>query len=144
MIEIRSFQEGDFERLMPHVRPVFREEFHGMQVHVPEHIEDKLTFECGSEVIAVLAGYKPSHGVYEVFALISEATSRMPLEFHKKVLGLMDRWYHDRNVHRIQMSVRLGSEQEERWAKSLGFKREGLMRKYGPDRTDYWLYGRTV
>jgi RimJ/RimL family protein N-acetyltransferase len=45
-------------------------------------------------------------------------------------------------IKRIEAHVRTDFEQGHRWAKMLGFKREGTMEAYGDDGLDYDLYSR--
>jgi protein gp37 len=57
---------------------------------------------------------------------------------HKAVLRTME-------IHpyrRIETSVACDFEQGHRWAKMLGFEREGRMRSFTPDGRDCDLYGR--
>ena len=48
----------------------------------------------------------------------------------------------DHKFHRIQSAVLTGNERLERFAKFLGFQREGIMRQYGTDRKDYAIFAR--
>ena len=43
---------------------------------------------------------------------------------------------------RIQIEVKTDYRMGCRWAEALGFKREGLMRRWMPDGSDAYLYGR--
>jgi hypothetical protein len=45
-------------------------------------------------------------------------------------------------VHRIEMTIRADKPHLRKWAKFLGFKEEGLMKKYGPTGLDYYLCAR--
>lgn len=44
---------------------------------------------------------------------------------------------------RLETTVIDGFAAGQRWAEKCGFDAEGLMRGYGPDGTDHWLYART-
>lgn len=46
--------------------------------------------------------------------------------------------------HRIEATVRSDFAAGHRWIREFGFEPEGLMRKYGPDKADHWLYARVV
>lgn len=46
------------------------------------------------------------------------------------------------NLHRIQFSARSDSEVARRFARFVKFEPEGVMRKYGADKTDYIMYSR--
>lgn len=43
---------------------------------------------------------------------------------------------------RIEMTVRQDFKMGHRWAAMLGFEREALMKRYGPEREDHMLYVR--
>jgi RimJ/RimL family protein N-acetyltransferase len=46
------------------------------------------------------------------------------------------------NLRRIQFTVRVDYNIGLRWAWALGFQQEGILRGYGPDGTDYAIFGR--
>ena len=46
------------------------------------------------------------------------------------------------NLHRIQSAVLDNNPKLERFARFVGFTPEGVLRRYGTDRTDYTLYSR--
>lgn len=48
----------------------------------------------------------------------------------------------DGEFHRIQTAVRLDHPAGHRWALRLGFEPEGVLRGYGPDRSDFIGYAR--
>jgi len=51
-------------------------------------------------------------------------------------------WVEPPVYSRVQMSVRSDFDEAVRFAEFLGFEREGVMRKYGPDGVDYYMYAR--
>lgn len=52
------------------------------------------------------------------------------------------RFFDGQNVRRVETPVRTDFEQGHRWARMIGFTREGTMRKFGEDGHDYDLYAR--
>jgi len=48
----------------------------------------------------------------------------------------------DAKYRRIEMCVKVGFEHGERWARVLGFTREGRMTCYDPFGNDNWMYTR--
>lgn len=46
-------------------------------------------------------------------------------------------------LHRVQMTVHSASSEAVRWAFALGFTVEALMRKYGDDESDHFMFVRT-
>ena len=92
--------------------------------------------------VAILGWSVLSDGVIGVAALLSDEIRRKPIGFHKKVLSLIDNFLAQPSVRRMQFTVKTGYTEGWKWALSLGFKCEGIMRKYGPDGSDYWLFAR--
>mgnify|MGYP003671506105 CR=1 FL=1 len=46
------------------------------------------------------------------------------------------------NLRRLQIVVDVNREKAVQWADFLGFKREGVMKRYGPEGHDYYMYAR--
>lgn len=78
------------------------------------------------------------------WVLISKFFPKYVIPYTRKVIEKLDMIQRDHGFHRIQASVDLEFTQGHRWAKLLGFKPEGVMRKYRPGGLDSMLYGRIV
>jgi RimJ/RimL family protein N-acetyltransferase len=50
----------------------------------------------------------------------------------------------EHKLYRIQASVSVLDLTANRYAQWLGFQKEGIMKKYGPDGTDYVRYARLM
>ena len=62
-----------------------------------------------------------------------------------KYAGIMlDHIQEDFHLHRLQASVRGQDKIANRFVKWLGFKEEGIMERYGPNKADYIRYARLV
>lgn len=73
------------------------------------------------------------------WSLISEdVTGHKFARLHKMVL----RFLASQDYPRIEMTVDHDFEQGHRWARLLGFRWEGLMKKYNPNGSDCDLYAR--
>lgn len=81
-------------------------------------------------------------GNAEVFSITSDKVKETPVLFHKTILHLLKTHQEALTLHRITMTVLERYEEGHKWAESLGFQREGLMRKYGPDQSNHYLYSR--
>lgn len=101
-----------------------------------------LTLMIEDEPAAIFAWRTHSQGVLHVSALISKSAKKHPLTFHRCAKYLTEHAIEDRQIQRIQMSVRCGFDMGWKWAESLGFQCEGTMRKYGPQGQHYWLFAR--
>jgi hypothetical protein len=79
-------------------------------------------------------------GVAEGWLILSRATDRFPVSLHKIVRTMIDRAFATHNLKRLQVSVPISATRSVRWIERLGFQREGEMRCYGPDGSDFRLY----
>lgn len=100
------------------------------------------TLMAGDEVIAVIGGFPFVPGVIHFWAFISKQVRKYPVEFHKTCLDILDWYEKSENPRRIQWEVRADYVMGRKWAESLGLTCEGLMRKWGPDGADHYLYAR--
>lgn len=93
-------------------------------------------------VIAIIGGFPFVPGVVHFWAFLSKQVRKYPVEFHKVCLDILDWYEKHEKPRRIQWEVRADYPMGQKWAESLGLKREGLMRSWMPDGTDCYLYAR--
>jgi hypothetical protein len=83
--------------------------------------------------------------VAEVWAVVDQhaiAHKREVMQYASLHLQVVERGL---GLRRIYGPIRVGFEVGVHFAEALGFKREGLMRNFGPDgKGDYYLYARTT
>jgi ribosomal protein S18 acetylase RimI-like enzyme len=90
-------------------------------------------------VVIACAGLIPQwQGRAVAWALISNAAGPHFLGVHRAVRRALQ--VHD--FRRVETGVVVDFEEGHRWAKMLGFEREGRMRAYTPDGRDCDLYAR--
>lgn len=80
-------------------------------------------------------------GVATVWALTSKDLWQKPMivrELHRFITDTMSTM----RYHRVQMYVKCDYVEGQKFAEFLGFKLEGHMIAYGPDKADYFLYGK--
>jgi hypothetical protein len=125
--------------------------FHG-ELELEARIETALkanqcivkTVFMGRQPLAVLGLTLIREGFAEAWSLTSEEVRDVPISFHRVVLGILSAYEKALRLTRIQMTVRENYEEGKRWARSLGFQEEGLMRKFGPDGSHHFLYARCL
>lgn len=93
-------------------------------------------------VLGIFGGYYITKGCLQAWAILSEDITKYPIAFHKAVLKLINNSLYKLDNHRIQFSVKSDYDKGIKWALSLGFNIEGIMQKYGPDKSDYVLMAR--
>ncbi len=81
-------------------------------------------------------------GVGEMWMIIDERARTVPVALTKSALRLCDIFEIYLRLHRLQITVRKDDRRAVRWAQRLGFNAEGLMLKYGPDQSDFYLMAR--
>jgi len=78
-------------------------------------------------------------GVGEVWAMFSPEIAKYPIETVKRTRTALNKIIHDYNLHRVQCYVREDLTAQG-FVKALGFKEEGVAKKYTHDKVDCTLY----
>lgn len=81
-------------------------------------------------------------GNADVWTLLSKEACRHPISLQKAAKSLLERYSQNLELRRISAATDPKHKGGSRWLESLGFQREGTMRKYGPDGSDWDLYAR--
>lgn len=137
MIKVATFKEEDFANLSP--RAVHSAELEGGMPPGLAH-----TFFIDEKPVAVFGGAFLNPRVFRAWALISDEVTRAPVEFFRKTRRMLLLYTAMHDLHRVEFSVRSDFATGKRFAEKLGFKSEGVMRKYGFDGADYVLYARVA
>jgi len=83
-------------------------------------------------------------GVSRAWALFSQVLlDEYPTVLARHVLHDLEHGEQDLKLHRIEATVTDAHSKAVAFLEWLDFRCEGLMRHYGPDGQDYWLYART-
>ena len=83
-------------------------------------------------------------GTAEAWVLASERVHENPFRFAKTVKSIFNELVIEHGLHRIQAAVRADWPEAQRFAEFMGVENEGLMRKFGQDKTDYIRYARVL
>lgn len=111
--------------------------------------DSEITFDLGislltkTECLAVFFGYMLFPGCMRLSAIVSKNVSKVPVAFHKACVSLIAENYDRLELNRLQVTVRQDLVAERKWIESLGFKGEGVLKKYGHDQKNYIMYART-
>lgn len=103
-----------------------------------------LTFMLDGRPAAIVGGFCVVPKVLQVWAILSDDIKKHPFAFHRSIRAMLAWVIKERDLQRVQFTVKHGFVGGCKWAESLGFTQEGVMQGYGPGGTDYWLYGRTA
>ena len=85
-------------------------------------------------------------GVGEMWMILTEDCKELAdgTEIALKIRHELKVFMSENNLWRVQASVRTDFPLAERLTLALGFKQEGLMKKYLPDGSDAYLYARVL
>lgn len=98
-------------------------------------VGDQVLYLCG---IALLSKH-----VGEAWSVINhDLAKKHPLLLTRSARRFLDITMKSHLLHRVQITVHSESNEAVRWAFVLGFTVEALMRKYGDDQSDHFLFVR--
>lgn len=145
MISIRNATPEDVRYVVSRAKEVFRGESDILETSL-------LDIECGpafsllnadGSPACVVGGVRIWAGVARCWAVTTNDLDLHPIAFTRVLLGLITSCVRYYKVHRLEITVKADFKAGIRWAQVLGFRREGHLRAYGPDKTDYLIFGRT-
>lgn len=144
MISVNPFEPWHADAIKNVISEVENIEQHKAFIRGFKKSEDRhaVTISHCRDPIAIIGGVFRYPQVMEVFALLGEEITRHPIGFHKQVRRIINTYFSECELNRMQMEVRADHKRAVEWAVSLGFKPEGVMKKYGLDGSDYYLFAR--
>jgi hypothetical protein len=92
--------------------------------------------------VAIFGANHINSNTAHIWALVSLAVRKRPIEFHKLALRLTSSYIRTHSLGRLQITIRNDFKEAERWAIGLGYRFEGILRGYGTDGSDYLMYAR--
>ena len=81
-------------------------------------------------------------GVGEAWLITDKDLSSIARPFHRVTKKMFDIFMAELNLVRLQVTVHSSNLQAVKWIKTLYFKEEGRLEKYGPDGKDFFMYAR--
>lgn len=81
-------------------------------------------------------------GVGEAWTFMTSSLHKYRFSVHKHVYRLLNDIINRHKLYRVQAVINASHQAALDWIEALGFEKEGLMKKYGPDGQDYYMYGR--
>ena len=146
--------DGIKHRVVPfHQRHIHMANFRSFEKEVLEgygrpHIEDYgvegLSFTAirNAKVIVIWGLYPLWKGVAEAWMLPTHDLETSKMIFHKGALRFFEHATKKLELHRLQTYVCSTNYRAVKWMEMCYFDREGLLKRYGPDIKDYYVYGR--
>lgn len=136
-IVIDGYTKGDAAKL--NVRPG-----DGLGIQPEDQPSPAWTMKKDGHPIACGGFVDIGHGIAMVWVIASDEVrghGRMLCRFARQAIDIVTE---DLGWHRIQAVVRCDRPEYERWARLMGFEREGRLRKAAPDKSDLYLYARVL
>jgi len=96
----------------------------------------------GSQPVACFGFVPIWTGVGEAWLIADDKARSKPLGMSKFGRAFFDILQISYELHRVQIAVRTSDTRAHKWALFLGFKEEGIMRRYGPDGADHYIMAR--
>ncbi len=81
-------------------------------------------------------------GVGEAWGLTTKLVEDYRILYYKTTKTMIEGFAKALKLHRVQATVPVGHEPAARFIIKLGFAREGLLKKFGPDGSDFIMFGR--
>jgi len=136
--------------------PFMKEHLHNFTVQQPDlkghdedELKDRILAQCkgggGISVIqrgktlGVFGSTEIWKGLDEGWFLVDEATRRYGVSMTKVAKKWIALKFQKDSLNRLQITVRCDDDRAYKWAKCLGFQTDGVMRRFGPDGSDFYL-----
>jgi len=125
-----------------HVRAVAKAGDIQMMLETQARLGNAITAYLHGRPVACFGAVDIWPGVAEMWLLIEERGRKFGKTLTRAAIVYRDYTVLSRNLHRVQLTVRSDDIRAVRWAQAIGFEQEGLMRRYGPDQADFYIFGR--
>lgn len=133
-LHLKTFQGSDnygIQQMSPEVRE--------QRIIHQSHCGPTVTAYINNRPVAIFGCVILWDGVGEAWSLFSKESRRYPIAMTKGAFTFFDICEILFALHRIQITVRSDDKRAMSWASFLGFREEGLLKAFGPDKTDYYI-----
>ena len=129
----RDFRASDLEKIRVREADIDRD---------LEAFKKGLSFSYydGEQIVCLFGIVKINEQTCEVFTVFDECARKYTRQIYEYAHRFLE--FLEKQFIRIQAVVRSDWEMSRRWVEKLGFVCEGVLRKFGPDGTDYCMYAR--
>jgi len=143
MIKLDAFQMGHLDNFVS--RFEFPDLAHHMELNLVNEGRECISILNDTTLICIAGVNYLRQGVGEVWLIPSVDVDNHKYGFYKAVRWLVDKYLLEyKKLHRLEMAVKADWEKGLKWAKSIGFSREGFMKKWCKDQQDHILYARVL
>ena len=107
-------------------------------------IGDSFTLISEGRILCVGGIFPLWPGVGQVWLIPSVHGLAKPMVFVRHIKRMLNSMQETGKYHRVQAIISTQLTRGDRWIEYLGFTKEGLLRKYTPQGTDYFMYAKVV
>jgi RimJ/RimL family protein N-acetyltransferase len=97
---------------------------------------------CDGKIVCCFGIYNLWGDVYEAWLIPHRQIGRNVVPFHRGSQRFFTYAMSKYRIKRLQITVSSQNAHAVYWAEKCYFKKEGLMKHYGPDNNDYFMMGR--
>ncbi len=144
MIKIKTFENKDYLAIRPKDFYLKDELIERRDMGAVTSEGPKNTFydsETG-EILAIAGVQIFWGGVAEVWTITSRYADKYSVGFARAIKECMEFYIKSLDLRRLQATCPKSMPCGDRWFKFLGFEKEGLMKNFGPEGEDYYLFAR--
>jgi len=143
MIRVTPFKQEHLKDFLPKMLILDLEQ--SMQDCLDSPERTVLTLKKKDEIICIAGINFLRLGVGEVWIIPSILVDVYKCEFYKTIYRLINNYVITQlGLHRVTMAIEVGWSKGVKWAETLGFSREGIMKAYDHNRVDHYLYAKVV
>ena len=120
------------------------DDFPDYRSHFASFAEQGLAYTIiiSGKISGVFGVFELWPGVYEFWMVPGKDLKKNTIAFHRRALAFFDYFWANTKPNRVQFTVCSLNFHADRWAKRCYFEREAVLKKYGPDGSDYFMYAR--
>lgn len=133
-LTIRKYSADDIKKI--HIRP--EDKGRGLEDKFESMAAE--SYYDNDQIVGIAGAAKVNDNTCEVWVLLDECAKRYVREVYFYAMRFIDDIL--KYFGRVQAIVRADWAIAVHFLERLGFEREGLMKRFGPDGDDYFLYGR--
>jgi len=111
---------------------------------ISESNSPRITIVDGEETLAVIGSTYLYDGVSEIWTVTAEDDLLLKnIKEYLRILRIAIPNYMERgNLRRLQITIPTSFPTAKRWGEALGFTCEGVLKNYGWDNKDYYMFAR--
>lgn len=143
MIRIRQFRVEDAEGMV--LRPIFHSSSKEMFIKESYLGKSFSIYEVSTDLILACATLiKISAHAATLNMLMADCFVKVKKELIWVLRESIGHYMRELELSRVHATIRADFPNAEKWIKIVGFEKEGLMRCYGPDKEDHFLFAKVV